>query len=883
MINCRGATPHVASCGTDATKNTNPNQHWQLVPASQAARFAPVAQAVEVQHAADEAAGTGIVCLQTAVARAGALLTLGDCGNDGAMSRWERLPAVGGATLLRLSGSATPLCLGAAAAAPSPSPSPGPPGPPSPPAASSCAQAPLAALPYCNASLPARERALDLVPRLTNAELVSLLHGGTALGACGQRGREYSGEVPAVPRLGVPPLRLNDGPQGFRVRNHSSQALGTTTQFPSGLAVGATFDPALARRWGAAIGAEFSVKGANVQLGPGMCLARVPNDGRNFEYMAGEDPALGAAMAAAAVRGIQEDAGVLATAKHYVACDQDTRRSDVSANVDERTRMEMYAPAFFSAVQAGCASVMCAYNKINNVHACENNQTLNVELKGYGGFEGFVVSDWNAAHDTLGSVRGGMDLEMPQGKYFADDVLLALVANGSVPLAALQEKARRILQPMLALGLFERQNGSCTAADVAASSAAVNSNATSPAHAAAARAVAAAGIVLLRNENGTLPLDAAPSTAARTAARNGRPLVRKIALFGASCDGPPVSSVCAQDSTVPCVQMDPHNDPYPRGVISQGGGSGGVAGVWVRTPAAAIAARAGAGVDVTWHNVSAEGLQRGDAARLAAGADAAVVVVGTVSGEGMDRHNLSLSAADNALVAQVAAVQPRTTAVVIAPGAVLLPWADAVGAALLAFMPGQAVGDALADVLFGAVNPSGKLPLSLPNVENETLKTPEQWPGVAYDTAGQDLQANYSEKLEVGYRWYDAHGIEPAFPFGHGLTYTTFAYSNLECNRTAVSFDVANSGARAGFAVPQLYLGFPAAAGEPPRQLKRFDKLAFRAGASQHITLPLDDRALSVWDAMQHRWAVQPGVFGCFVGESSRDVRLSGSFEVASA
>jgi len=561
--------------------------------------------------------------------------------------------------------------------------------------------------------------------------------------------------------------------------------------------------------------------------------------------------------AGAAIRGIQSK-GIMVNAKHYIACDQDTQRSGVSANVDERTRMEMYAPAFHGATAAGAASVMCSYNKINNVHSCENAQTLNVELKGYTGFDGFVLSDWNAAHSTVASAQNGLDMEMPKGKYFGD-TLLEAVANFSVTQDVVDDKVRRILLQMFKFGLFESGNGTCNDDIAAEAQERYLRNVTSPELNGLARELAAAGTVLLQNERETLPLDATS--------------LSSLAVFGASADGPPVSSVCAEGGTAPCVEMNPHVDRYPRGVLSQGGGSGGVAAPYVVTPVEGLRARAG-GMKVAWHNVSAEA-----APTLATAADAAVVVVGTVSGEGMDRENLSLCEADNALIQAVIEAQPRTVVVVVTPGAVLLPWAKAAGAIVAMFMPGQEVGNALADIIFGDVNPSGRLPLTLPNKENETL-TPAQWPGVAIDKQGKDLQANYSEKLEVGYRWYNAHSVVPAFPFGHGLSYTDFSYSGLTVDNRTVSFQVTNIGDLAGAEVAQLYLDFPAAAGEPPRQLKGFRKLRLKAGKARDVAFKLTDRDLSIWDTELHHWSLVHGDFALYVGASSADIRLTAKVTV---
>eukprot|EP00937_MAST-01D_sp_MAST-1D-sp2_P003732 g3732.t1 len=657
-------------------------------------------------------------------------------------------------------------------------------------------------------------RAKAMVARMNLTEKIAMLHG-TALG--------YTGGIAGNARLGIPNVTLNDGPQGFRLR--PGEYAGTTTSWPSGLTVGATFDRALAQQWGAGMGAEFAGKGAGVQLGPGVCLARVPRNGRNFEYLSGEDPYLGAQMVAPAVAGIQSQ-GVIANAKHWVVNNQETNRHGVTEQVDERTRFELYYPPFEGAIKAGVGSVMCSYNKIQAsptspaLWSCENPETLKRDLKERLNFTGWVMSDWGATHSM--SINAGLDQEMPKAKFMNEENIRAAIANGSTTESAVDDSVGRILRPMFAAGFFDRP---APPADARAA------NVTSVEHNALARALAAASTVLLTNRDSALPLASG---------------VRSIAVLGSAAEEQPVI---------------------------HGNGSGHVDAPYVVTGLQGIREAAGAGTNVT-HATEA---QPGAAAQLAREADAAVVFVATVSGEGADRQNLSLPAAHDALVRAAARANKRTIVVVNTPGAVLLPWAGDVAAVLLAWMPGQEAGHAAADLLFGRVNPSGRLPITLPNTENEVGFTPSSYPGLPAcpnKTCDNGQHANYSEGLEVGYRWYDAHGVAPAFAFGHGLSFTTFTYANVTASAAAVSVDVTNTGTTAGHEVAQLYLGFPASAGEPPQQLKGFEKVRLRAGETKTVTFALDERAFSVWDAAAHAWRVVEGEFSVAVGASSRDVRL---------
>jgi beta-glucosidase len=462
-------------------------------------------------------------------------------------------------------------------------------------------------------------------------------------------------------------------------------------------------------------------------------------------------------------------------------------------------------------------SAMCSYNRINGVYSCENNATLG-DLKNGAKFQGFVMSDWGATHSTVASAVAGLDQEMPLALYFSETALSAAVQAGTITQAQIDDKVLRILTAMYAVGIFDR-----------APSGSISANVTSDAHNQLAREFSREATVLVQNTNGLLPLSANT--------------IRSIAVLGDEC------------STAPIVA---------------GGGSGAVSPPYIITVLQGI-------LNAVPHsvNVSYAGTSDANAEAIAAAADVAIVCTGTWSTEGSDRSDLSLPSAENDLIARVAAAQTRTVVVVTCPGAVLMPWASAVASILVNFMPGQEAGNAVADVLFGGFNPSGRLPLTFPTQENPTNFTQEQYPGEPWYFPEN---ANYSEGLFVGYRWYDAHGVTPLFPFGHGLSYTSFKYSNLEASAHNVTVSVTNIGSVDGSEVAQLYLTFPAGAGEPPRVLKGFQKVAVPVGDTATVTFPLMAVDLSIWDPSHGGFVVQHGEFGVSVGASSRDIRLKGSF-----
>lgn len=654
-------------------------------------------------------------------------------------------------------------------------------------------------------------RAQAMLQRMNFTEKVNMLHGVNGI---------YVGNVPGNERLGIPSLNLQDGPQGFRITPGTGE-VGTSTAWPSSMTIAASWDLDLLYEWAYEMAREFKDKGANVQLAPGIGIARVPNAGRNFEYLCGEDPSFGAAVVVPVIQGIQ-DQGVMADAKHWINNEIEDQRMTVSANVDERTRFELYYPPFEAAIKAGVLSVMCSYNRINDVWSCHNNETLR-HLKENLGFRGFVVSDWTATHSTAQSMNAGLDMEMPLGLFYNEHTLSTAVDSGEVPMEKIDESVYRILLSMYSIGLFDHDStGDPTA------------NVTSDAHNALARKIAATSTVLVKNDHSLLPL--------------AKSSLRRVVVIG-------------DETTV------------------SGTGSGHVEPAYIITP------HQGISLALQGYNVEVEYVDGTDieaAAELAADADVAIVVVATTCGEGSDRDTLALGNNQDALVSAVAAANPSTVVSVNTPGAVLMPWSNEVPAILVSWLPGQEAGNALADVIFGDVNPSARLHITMPNKDNEVAFTRAQYPGV-----GEPREASYSEELLIGYRYYDAMDITPRFCFGHGLSYTTFAYSNLiveAYNETAgsvsVSLDVMNTGTRDGAEVVQLYLSFPTEAGEPLQQLKMFEKVLLRAQQSAKVIFELKNRDLSVWDASSSSWSVVRGAFVVKVGASSRDIRASADFIV---
>jgi beta-glucosidase len=595
------------------------------------------------------------------------------------------------------------------------------------------------------------------------------------------------------------------------------------TALPAPISLAATWDTGLAHLYGVVAGGESRGLGNNLLEGPDINIARVPQNGRTFEAF-GEDPYLVSRMGAAEIDGIQSQ-HVIADVKHYDANNQESDRLRVNEIVGERALREIYLPAFEAAVrQAHVAAVMCAYPKVNGTCNCQNDLLINQILKKDWGFQGFVTSDFGATHSTVPSALAGMDLEMPTGRYWGT-ALEAAVKSGQVPISMVDDMLVRRFSAMMELGAFYRppkREPIPTKKDGAI-----------------ARRIAEEGMVLLKNDGNLLPLNASR--------------LRSIGVIG----------------------------PYAAKAVTGGGGSSHVIPLYTVDPVKGIKDRAGPGIRVAF----SDGSDLSQAVALARSVDVAIVMVGDHETEGRD-HPITLEGNQDQLVEAVVAANPHTVVVLKSGSVELMPWANQVPALLEAWYPGEEDGNAVAAVLFGDVDPSGKLPLTFPRqLADLPASTPQQYPGV-------EGVVRYSEGIFVGYRHYDEKGIEPLFPFGYGLSYTRFAYKNLKISpggisdggtqNVTVDLDITNTGSRAGAEIAELYLGLPSsvAVPEPPKELKGFEKVQLKPGETGHVHLVLDKDSISYRNTGQHRWAIMPGVYSVMVGASSRDIRLHGRFTV---
>ncbi|KAL4733348.1 putative beta-glucosidase L [Aspergillus similis] len=666
-----------------------------------------------------------------------------------------------------------------------------------------------------------------------------------------------------------PSLCLQDGPLSVRFAN-------PVTVFPAGINAGATWDRELIRARGVAMGAESSGLGVHIQLGPvAGALGKIPSAGRNWEGFS-NDPYLAGIAMAEAIQGMQSS-GVQACAKHYLLNEQEHNRNTISSNADDRTIHELYLWPFYDAVKANVASVMCSYNKINGTWACEHDALINGLLKGELGFRGHVLSDWNAQHSTVQSANTGLDMTMPgsdfatpPGSIYWGENLAAAIANGSVPQARLDDMVTRILAAWYLVG---QDQGHPPVAFSSWDGGAASVNVTTPEHGELARAIARDSIVLLKNTNASLPL-------ARPAS---------LAVIGSD-------AIVNPDGANACADRGCN-----KGTLAQGWGSGTAEYPYLVSPLDAIEEKlAGAGTAIITSTTD----DATSGAEAAAAAETAIVFITSDSGEGYitveghegDRNTLDPWHDGNSLVQAVARTNTPTVVVLHSVGPVTLETILAepnVVAIIWAGLPGQESGHALTDILFGDYAPSGKLPFTIGKSEDDY--------GADWTTSQVD---DFAEGLFIDYRHFDQYGIEPRYEFGFGLSYTTFNYSTLSTSISTtpgpttgetivggpsdlfapigtVSVYVANTGDVAGAEVVQLYIGYPdSAPSTPPKQLRGFDKLNLVPGESGLATFELTRRDISYWDVGLQKWVVPSGTFEVFLGASSRDVRLTGSFTV---
>ncbi len=627
----------------------------------------------------------------------------------------------------------------------------------------------------------------------------------------------------SIERLAVPTLLMSDGPHGVR-RVPDIHAMGApslpATCFPTASSLACTWDVALVQEMGVALGEEALALDVGVLLGPGVNMKRSPLGGRNFEYFS-EDPFLAGELAVALIEGIQSQ-GVGTSLKHFAANNQEHERFRINAVVDERTLREIYLPAFEKAVKkAQPWTVMCAYNKLNGVYASEHIALLMHILKEEWGFEGFVVSDWGAVHDSVAALKGGLDLEMPGPQPRRTRAVVEAVDSRTLQETTLNEAVRRILRIVFKAAAAPKG----AAFDVEA-------------HHALAQKVAGEGMVLLKN-NGILPLQANLNLA-----------------------------VIGRAAAVPHFQGGGSSHINPTRVAQP------VTEIQALTPDAEVTYAAGYPADESFQPVLID-----EAVQLAQAADAAVLYIALPSykeSEGYDRTDLELTAQQVALIKAVSAVQANCV-VVLNNGApvVMGDWIEGVGAVLEAWMMGQAGAAAVAALLFGHINPSGKLAETFPNRLQETPAY-LQWPG-------ENGEVRYGEGLYIGYRYYDARQQPVLFPFGFGLSYTSFTYTNLalsadtfrDVDGLTVSVDITNSGEVAGKEVVQLYVHDQASVlARPPKELKGFAKVALQPGETKTVSIPLDLRAFAYYHPGHSQWITEDGQFDILVGASSADIRL---------
>ena len=796
-----------------------------------------------------------------------------------------------------------------------------------------------ATCPWLNQSLPVSQRVSMLMSQMTLADKVNMMTGaGTS--------SPYVFYIAAIPSLCIPAMGEEDGPNGV------GDGLTGVTQLPAGVSLASTWDPSLAAEYGQVLGSEQRGKGTMVDLGPTVNIDRDPRWGRSFEAFT-EDPYLNSSLAVSEIDGVQSQ-DEMAQVKHLAVYNQETNRNTPAddAIVSQQALNEIYLPAFQAAtVDAKASSVMCAYSSINSQFACQNNDLYNT-LNQQWGFPGFVTSDYGATHSTVGSANVGLDQEMPSSDFYGS-ALEAAVGSGQVSLSTVNDAVSRILTEMFRFNEFNDPPTGTTSTTV-----------TTAAHQAVSASIAEAGTVLLKNSGGTLPLktsgggtvavigpaasaattdtgggsdyvtstfnvtplqgiEAAAGTGTSVQYTQGLPTDTSLAAIPSSALSPAYSATgyggsytgtltAPETGTYVLAFQNPGNytatdlslngqeilaDPGTPPVSTYSVGVNLVAGQTYKLQLNG----GGPSADLSWATPSelAPGIAQAVAAAKSA-ATAVVVVSDDTETEAADRASLNLPSAQNELISAVAAANPHTVVVLDAGAPVVMPWLNQVSSVVDAWYPGESNGTALAAVLYGAVNPSGHLPVTFPtDLSQVPASSANEFPGV-------NGQVDYSEGVDVGYRYYDADNETPLFPFGYGLSYTNFSYSHLQVtpnavqnstsnpgatscncngesgNQVTVSATVTNTGKVAGSDVAQLYLGDPAVAGDPPRQLKGFQKVTLRPGQSTTVHFSLSGQDLSYWDDAANGWVLPDGHYSVEVGDSSAtaNLPLQGGFTV---
>ena len=677
---------------------------------------------------------------------------------------------------------------------------------------------------------------------LTTGEKFQFVHG-TGWGVLRkgapvpERSNHGAGYMPGVPRLGIPDINLADSAVGVRMAALDGHY---ATLLPSVIGLAGTWDLDAAHLYGEVIGRELRAAGFNMSIGGGVDLTREPRNGRNFEY-ASEDPILAGNIVGQLASGVQSQ-HVMGDIKHYAFNDQETGRNVVNVVMDKRTMRETDLLAFQISIEmAQPAGVMCSYNKVNGDWSCENDYLLNQVLKKDFGFKGWVLSDWEGTHSTVKAANAGLDQEMP-GEDFFGAPLQRAVAAGLVPMSRVDDMVHRILRSMFAAGVIDdppvrRVVDPFRGRDDA-------------------QHIAEEAIVLLKNSAGQLPLKVAA--------------LHRIAIIGGHADAGVLSGGGSAQ-----VDSPGGNAIHPQ----EGTPSWGKQVYFPSSPMKAIQ-RLVPGAQVSFD----PGADPAAAARLAKSSDVAIVFVTQFMTESLDAPTLSLPDAQDALVSAVAAANPHTVVVLETGGPVSMPWIGNVSGVLAAWYPGIGGGEAIANILFGNVNPSGRLPISfaktdadlpeptVPGLDPKTNKAVED----ASTLKAKGFDMSYSEGLAVGYKWYEVKHRQPLFAFGHGLSYTSFQYSGVKVNQQArtVEFQLKNTGKVAGAEVAQMYVTLPAASDEPFQRLAAWKRVQLAPGETQTVILPLNPAYLSIFDVKADKWNLLPGEYSVAIGGASDDLPM---------
>ena len=730
--------------------------------------------------------------------------------------------------------------------------------------AACCSQPKFDGPTYLNPNAPVEERVEDALARMTLEEKVGMT---TAQSKFSSRG---------VPRLGIPEVWHTDGPHGIRPEvlwdewDQAGWTNDSCTAFPALINLAATWDKEMALLYGRSIGEEARYRKKDILLGPGINICRTPLNGRNFEYM-GEDPYLAGKMVVPYVKGVQEN-GVAACVKHYAVNNQEFQRTQSNSVVDDRTLYEIYLPAFKAAVQEGNAwAIMGSYNLYNGQFNCHNKKLLVDILKGEWGFDGVVVSDWGGCRDDEEAVLNGLDIEMGTWtnglsgaasdgyrQYHMADPYLKGLREGKYTTKELDDKVRRILRTIFRTSMRPEPN---------------YGRFVCPEHYQAAREISAAGVVLLKNDDNALPLQVPEGGKLLVVGENA---VKFMVVGGGSSNLKTAYEVNPLEGLKNAFG-DKAEVVWARGYVGD-----------TSTSYNAVST----GQDLT-DNRSPEVLIA-EAVEMAKDADYVIFVGGLnksdhQDNESTDRLQITLPYDQEDVILALAEVAKNLVVVNISGSPVAMPWADSADAIVQGWYGGTESGNALADVLTGKVNPSGRLPFSVPfKYEDGPIKTEAQYPGIKTED-DEFWQTHYSEGVYVGYRWYSTQEIPVQFPFGHGLSYTTFEYSNAKAAKPSmtaagtlkVSVDVENTGSVDGAEVVQLYIADPEASiDRPAKELKGFEKVFLKAGQKKTVTFEIDAEDLSYFDAEKHEWVAESGEFQALLGSSSEDLKAMVSFQL---